>query len=252
MATVRTRAVAQLHGVSGAQIRWMRDFDREYSLAILLVLIQTREACVLINTGPDPALLGRMNARWKAIHPRRYMEITEVWDDTLERFGIGAGDVTHVVLTPLQLYTTGNLMRLPNAQICVSRSGWHRLMDPQHVNHPHDPWGSALAQATLQYLLGPGWGRLRLVGRQEELTPGVAVGYAGCHHRSSLWITAATSRSGLIAVTDAIMLKETVTEAWPLGISENMDECLALLRRFQSADVAIPLYDPSCHGLIFT
>ena len=251
MATIYVRSVAQLYGVSGAQIRWMRDFDGEYTLAILVVLIKTPNGCILINTGPSPNLLEMMNTRWQKIHPRRHMEITESLEDTLSWFGVSADEVTHIVVTPLQLYTTGNLLKFPNAKICVSKAGWRRLMDPAYAKHPHDPWGTMLPQEVLHYLAGPGWNRLQLIGRDEELVPNVRVGYAGCHHRSSLWVTAVSSQYGSVSITDAIMLKETVREGWPLGISENMDECLAVLRRFQATDVAVPLYDPSLHGQIF-
>ena len=42
----------------------------------------------------------------------------------LARLGIAPEDVDYVLLTPLELYTTGTLHLFTTARICMTRRGW--------------------------------------------------------------------------------------------------------------------------------
>ncbi|MBV9208095.1 MAG: hypothetical protein JO037_22455, partial [Actinobacteria bacterium] len=42
----------------------------------------------------------------------------------LSRLDVDVTDVTHVIVTPFQPYALGNLLALPDAAYCLSRTGW--------------------------------------------------------------------------------------------------------------------------------
>ena len=115
----------------------MRDFDRWYELCFQVALVQGPASTVLVNTGPADDL-GPMNAGWETfLGPRAAMrrDPGERLLEHLERLGVDPADVTHVVLTPLQLYTVSNVMRFPHAQVCISERGWDHFHHGRPVLH---------------------------------------------------------------------------------------------------------------------
>lgn len=248
--TVRVVAVAELSGISGAQIRWMREFDRWYTVAILVVLLESERERILVNTGPLAEYIPVMNAHWAQIDPRRQLRTTASLEDALHRLGVRPADITRVILTPCQAYATGNVLAFPAAEIYLAQAGWAVYWDQAAPPHPHDRPPMMFPPAVAD-CLRRSWGhRLHLLEGPQTVCPGVEVEPVGCHHRSSLLIQVRTAHSGWVGITDAVMLRATIAEGWPLGIAENLEECLAVLARLRRLDHAVPLYDPELDGLV--
>lgn len=230
--------------VPGPEVFWMRDFHRWYELLFQAVLIRGDGITALVNTGPA-ADLTSMNRQWASfLGPRAAMRRSEgeFILDQLAGHGIAPEDITHLLLTPLQLYTVSNVPAFPNAEICLSERGWQHFHRTHH--HPHDDRDSSLPPDVLQYLTTRAWPRVRLLADEDSIRPDLRVWWSGGHHRASMVIEVDTA-AGVVAISDTYFVRANVTEPHPLGISENIYEALECYQRVRAtADIIVPLYDP--------
>lgn len=241
--SVRALEVGRMD-VPGPQVFWMSDWDRWLTLGFHVLLIEGPGICALVNSGP-PADLAPLNAHVQSVlgeravfRPSQAGRLT----DQLARLGVGPEDVTHLILTPFTLYTTGGISGFPNAAICLSRTGW--LFFHSTHDHPHDVRHATLPAEVLRYLVVDAWERVRLLGDEEEIAPGLRAWWAGAHHRASIAVEIDTGE-GVAIASDAFFYLENVTENRVLGISESMQEALDCYARVRaSADHILPLTDP--------
>lgn len=230
--------------IPGPELFWMSGWDEWYPLCFQVALIQGNGVRCLVNTGP-PDDLGPLNERWTSVLGARavmHREPGERLLDQLGRVGVRSSDVTHVVLTPLQLYTVGNVLVFDNAQICMAKRGWVHFHTTHQ--HPHDDRASSIPDDVLVRLVTDVWPRVRLLGDEDELAPGLRTWWAGTHHRASLVVEVDTSQ-GSVAISDAFFYLDNVERGHPMGISENIDEAMAAYERIRERQlVPVPLYDP--------
>jgi hypothetical protein len=229
--------------VPGPELYWMSHWDEWFPLCFQVVLIRGEGVVALVNTGPADDIRA-MNDRWAAVlgeRARFRRGEGEFILDQLTRVGVDPDEVTHVLLTPLQLYTVSNVLAFPNASILISRRGWEHF----HVtrSHPHDDRDTSIPPHILAELVGAAWPRVRLLGDEEEIAPGLRTWWAGSHHRASLAVEIDTA-VGTVVVSDAFFYLENVERDHPIGICENIYEALAVHERARRADVVLPLYDP--------
>jgi hypothetical protein len=230
--------------VPGPELFWMSDWDRWYTLVFQVGVLRAPGVCCLVNTGPADDL-EPMNDVWAEVLGERArmrrgegLRITE----QLARIGIDPIDVTHVVLTPLQLYTTSNIHRFPNATICLSERGWIHYHTTHR--HPHDRRWNCISKETLVHLVVDAWDRVRLLDDEDEVVPGIRTWWTGGHHRASLAVEI-DSTAGTVVISDAFFMYRNVEQDHPIGISENLYEVLNAHARARSvADHVVPLYDP--------
>jgi hypothetical protein len=230
--------------VPGPEVFWMSAWDEWVELSFNVVVVQGGGKTVLVNTGaPDD--LTPITDLWTAgLGPRATFR--RAGDETigaqLATLGIAPGDVTHVVVTPFQLYSTGGIPLFENAQICLSRKGWTHFHTTHR--HPHDNRWTSFSKEVLVHLVTDAWERVRLLGDEDEVVPGVRTWWAGTHHRASLAVEI-DSKAGVVVASDAFFVYENVEDDRPLGIGENMYEGLVAYRRARDvADHLVPLYDP--------
>jgi hypothetical protein len=230
--------------VPGPEVFWMSRWDEWLTLRFQAVLIQGEGVTALVNTGPA-ADIGPMNAKWAQVLGERAAlrrEPGEFIVDQLAAHGISPDDVTHVLLTPLQLYTVGNVPAFRSAQICLLERGWIHYHTTHR--HPHDDRATSIPDDILVHLVTEAWPRVRLLSDEDSLAPGLRTWASGGHHRASMVVEADTAR-GTVAVSDTFFTLENVERDHPIGITENMYECLAAHDRVRrTAQVVIPLYDP--------
>jgi hypothetical protein len=147
-----------------------------------------------------------------------------------------------VIVTPFQLYTTGNIPLFENAEICLSKRGWvhyHTTHD-----HPHDARWNSISQDVLVHLVTDAWDRVRLLEDEDEVVPGVRTWFSGTHHRASVAVEVDTD-DGIVVISDSFFYYENVEDGRLLGINENMYEALAANERtLRVASHIVPLYDP--------
>lgn len=230
--------------IPGPELFWMAEWDRWFPLSFNVVLIRGEGVTALVNTGA-PADLGPLNEMWASIlGPRaRYeREPGETIEAGLASLGVRPDDVTHVVVTPFQLYSTAGIPLFGNAEICVSRTGWTHFHTTHE--HPHDNRWTSFSPEVLVHLVTDAWDRVRLLADDDEVVPGLRTWWAGTHHRASLAVEI-DSTAGTVVASDAFFHYENVEDNRVLGINESMYEALACYERTRRvADHIVPLYDP--------
>jgi hypothetical protein len=222
----------------------MGGWDGWWQLTFQVALVRGPESTILVNTGPARDL-APMNNAWASFLGER-AAMTRVEGefilDQLSRLGIEPGEVTHVILTPLQLYSVSNVLAFENAHVCIARRGWVHFHTTHE--HPHDVRANSIPDEILVELVTSAWPRLRLLADEDEVVPGVRTWWSGGHHRASLCVEV-TTRDGVAAMSDCFFYRENVDQDRPIGINESLDETLAAYERIRrTADLIVPLYDP--------
>jgi len=231
--------------VPGPEAYWMSRWDEWIGLRFQVALIRGDGVTALVNTGPA-ADLGPMNEKWtQVLGPRAVLrrEPGEYIVDALAAHGVTPAEVTHVLLTPLQLYTVSNVPLFGNAQICLTERGWQHFHRTHR--HPHDDRATSIPDDILVHLVTEAWPRVRLLADEDTVAPGLRTWFSGGHHRASMVVEVDTA-SGPAAISDTYFLLDNVTSDRPIGISESMAECLATYDRVRrTAAHVLPLYDPA-------
>ncbi|WGX94801.1 hypothetical protein [Nocardioides sp. L-11A] len=229
--------------VPGPEVYWMSDWDQWYRLAFQSFLIEGPGVRALVGTGPAEDLTA-MNEGWAAFLGERaaFQREPGQWlPDQLTALGLTPSDITHVLLTPLQLYTTANLTLFDQAQICLTERGWTHFHSTHR--HPHDNRWTSLLPEALSYLTHDAWDRVRLLADEDEIVPGLRTWWTGSHHRASMAVEVDTA-VGVVTVTDAYFTRRNLDEDHPIGICENIYEAMAAQARVRRvADHALTLYD---------
>lgn len=232
--------------VPGPEVYWMSHWDTRELMNVIIYLIQGGGLNILINTGP-PQDLTVINAVWLKAFGFPEAQISRNEDqlpqNILAAQGLGEDDISTVIVTPLQAYATANIPRFRNAQICISRKGWiEDFQAPTH--HQHVPRHLRVPPDVNHYLQNDGWEKLRLVGIEEEILPGIRVFWAGVHHRSSMAVCINTE-IGTVIITDCFFKYGNIEEGYYLGVMESMLEADATWKRLRrEGDILASIYDP--------
>lgn len=242
--TLRVVSVGRTE-IPGPELYWMSDWDRWHELSFNVAVIVGGNAVVLVNTGaPDD--LSALNARWTSVFGDRgrfRREADETLVARLESLGLAPADVTDVVLTPFQLYSTAGIPLFTDARIHLSRRGWVHFHTTHE--HPHDDRWSSFTPDVLVHLVTDAWDRVHLLDDEDEVTPGVRTWFTGTHHRASIAVEV-DSTAGTVVLSDAFFHYGNVEDGRLLGINESMYEALATNERARRvADHLVPLYDPA-------
>lgn len=244
---VHIRQVASFGQVPGPEIYWMSEFGKWYPLVTLMGVIQGGGKTIIINTGPPQDSLKYMNQVWLEFFQDERAQMTVSEDQktlsVLQSMGIAPEDVDMVIVTPLQAYAIGNIDQFPNAKILLSKTGWIDFHAPKHFDERRR---MAIPDRILNFLTIEAWNdrRVHLLENEETILPGLHAWYAGTHHRSSMGINILTNQ-GTVVVSDTMFYYENIEKNHPLGINENLEECLDTYERIRrEADIIVPLYDP--------
>jgi len=229
--------------IPGPELFWMSSWDQWFPLLFQVVIIQGKGINALLNTGPATDLTP-MNDLWVKVISERVRfrrEEGEFITDALAGIGLVPADITHVILTPFQLYTVSNVPLFSQAKVCLSKTGWIHYHTTH--SHPHDSRWHSIPRDVLVHLVTEAWDRVRLLEDEDEIAPGLRTWWCGGHHRASLAIEVDTP-VGKVITSDAFFYYENVEENRPLGINENLYEIQAAYQRARQADHLLPLYDP--------
>jgi len=148
--------------------------------------------------------------------------------------------VEHVILSSLGPYAAANVHKFPRALFHLSKAGWLEYLAPQYPEIRHKIPDEAMA-----YLTTTGLDRVRQVDGETEIVPGIRAFQAGCHHRHSMAIAIETAK-GTAIIADPIFYYDNVEKEIPVGILENLFECLDLTKRLKrEAAILLPSHDPA-------
>lgn len=245
--------------IRGPQVFWMACWDEILPLAFNVTLVQGNGLTALVNTSPpdDDAYVRERFPSMRYLHDAPDGDLVrspaQTMEGALASVGLTPDDVTHVVLTPFELYTTGTLDLFRQAQICLAKRGWVHFHTTH--DHPHDSRWRSFPEPILVDLVTTSWDRVRLLEDEDEIGPGLRVWWSGVHHRESIVVEIDTA-VGIVAVSDSFFYYENVEDGRLLGLCENMYEALACNERvLRTAQHIVPIHDPKvfaryAHGVI--
>jgi glyoxylase-like metal-dependent hydrolase (beta-lactamase superfamily II) len=225
-------------------VYWNSRLTECLELYYYLVLIQNPNRRILVNTGmpSDFSAFERFVRDW---HPacRLFREESERPERILERAGLAPEQIDTVLITPLTVYTTGNLHLFPKATFALNRRGWVDFWAPQR-HAPRLPPDIAMCRESRLYLADGATERVRLLDDEEEVHPGIRCFRTGGHHTSSMAIAVETEK-GTVILGDCFFTYDNLEQNIPIGWAENLHEIYAAYARVrEEADIAVPLYDP--------
>jgi glyoxylase-like metal-dependent hydrolase (beta-lactamase superfamily II) len=232
--------------VPGPEVYWMQNWGTREEMNVLIFLIQGGGHNILINTGA-PQDLSELNAAWTGFFGYPEAAITRSEEqkpqNVLATAGLRPGDISTVIVTPLQAYATGNLDMFRNAEICISRKGWIEDFQAPYY-HLHVPRRLRIPPAVNNYLQNEGWEKVRLLADEEEVLPGVRTFWAGVHHRSSIAVCIET-KNGTVLISDCFFKYGNLEKGHYLGVMESMMEADATWKRIRrEGAITASIYDP--------
>ncbi len=225
-------------------VYWNARLNEFCELNYYVVVLRSEHRTVVINTGlPDDFSVFEDFVRsW---HPdcRIHRTDEEQTLAALTRAGVDPARVETVILTPLTIYTTGQLKLFSKAQFAVSRTGWIDFWAPA-PHAPRLPPDIAIARESRSHLAGDAIDRIRLLDAEDTVCPGIDVFHTGGHHASSMAVRVATAR-GTVILGDCFFTYDNLEKNIPIGWHENLHEIHTAYARIRAeADIAVPLYDP--------
>lgn len=229
-------------GVPGPEIYYQGAFGQWFTLYFYVWLVQGQGRTILVDTGM-PLDATELEARVKREKGPEAFWRTEPQGDPVQLLaaaGLSPEQVEHVILSSLGPYAAANVHRFPRALFHLSKVGWLEYLAPQYPEIRHKIPDKAMA-----YLATTALDRVRLVDGEAEIVPGIRAFQAGCHHRHSMAIAIETFR-GTAIIADPIFYYDNVEKEIPLGILENLFECLDLVKRLKrEAAIVLPSHDPA-------
>lgn len=234
--------------IRGPEVFWMSHWDETLPLAFNVTLIQGDGITALVNTSPpdSDAITRRDFPAMRYLHTAPDGDLERTPDQmmlgALALAGLRPDDITHLILTPLELYTTGTLDKFRRAQICLSKRGWIHFHTTH--GHPHDSRWRSFPKEILVDLVTDSWDRVRLLEDEDCIAPGLRTWWSGAHHRESIVVEVDTA-AGTVAISDSYFYYENVEDDALLGLCENMYEALACNDRVRkTARFIVPIHDP--------
>jgi hypothetical protein len=222
----------------------MSHWNEWVKLHFYMVVLRCNGITAIINTGP-PSDITQLNHAWSEFAGPRCQMIRneeERPERALARIGVDPAEVDFVLLTPLQSYATSNIPLFKNAKICLSRRGWIEDVIAR-PSASHGARSFCVPDAVLKHMLFEAQDRIRLIGDEEEICPGIRAWWAGVHHRSSVVYSVDTD-AGIVMIGDCAMKYENLVGP-PLGIAESLLEAATTYERVKrEASIFLPLYDP--------
>jgi glyoxylase-like metal-dependent hydrolase (beta-lactamase superfamily II) len=232
--------------VPGPEVFWLENWNNREEMNAIIYLVRGGGQNILINTGP-PQDLTVMNQAWKQFFGFDEAQIVRSEEqrpqNILRSQGLGVADISKVIVTPLQAYSTANIHLFRNAEICISRKGWIEDFQAPYY-HLHVPRHMRIPPEVNNYLQNEGWEKVRLLQEEEEICPGIRVFWAGVHHRSSIAVCIDTDR-GTVILTDCFFKYGNIEKGKYLGVMESMMEADATWARIRKeAKICASVYDP--------
>jgi glyoxylase-like metal-dependent hydrolase (beta-lactamase superfamily II) len=232
--------------VPGPEVYWMHGWGQREEMNVIIYLVRGGDKNILINTGP-PQDLTVLNEAWLKFFGYAEAQIKrseeQLPQNILRNQGLGADDISSVIVTPLQAYATANIHLFRKADICISRKGWIEDFQAPYY-HLHVPRHLRIPPEVNNYLQNDGWEKVRLLADEEEVLPGIRVFWAGVHHRSSLAVCIETEK-GTVLLTDCFFKYGNIEQGRYLGVMESMMEADATWARIKREGKLIAsIYDP--------
>jgi len=214
--------------------------DVPYPMDYYFWLVRNAHRTVLVDCGYD-----RARGELRGMFGTHHQQLDPI--DVLDRVGVAADDVDHVILSHLHLDHVGNVDRFPNATFSLARRelefwtghcGTRELLS--HVVHPEE------IDLVVDLLREE---RLQLVEDAAELFPGITVTRVGGHTPGQLVTEVTGTSNRIVLASDAVHVYEEFEADRPFWLFSDLAETyrtLALLRELDArpGTSVVPGHDP--------
>lgn len=210
--------------------------DGDASMAYYFWVLRGGGTTILVDTGFDPAAAAR-RGRTCVVPPL----------EALAKLGIGAADVSAIVVTHLHYDHTGNLHAFPEAQLIVPSRELEFWTGPyasrrQFAPHAETSDVDYVTQAAAE-------GRVRVTEGTEEIFDGVQAISVGGHSPGQQVTVVNTGGGAVVLASDAVHLYEELESDRPFAVMHDLERMYAAydlvrdLARSPGA-VVVPGHDP--------
>lgn len=221
---------------SGAFIMWMQDWDAEVERNYYLWCIKGPQATVVVDTGISPAM-----ARQRKL--AGYVSPTEL----LQKIGVDADRVEHVIVTHLHWDHAGGVNLFPQAKVYVQKEEFRFWMrDPIARKPAFGFYWDAMLRPPIEAAAGQG--RLKLIDGDREILPGIECLLAPGHSVALQAVAVNTSVGTAILGSDCGHFFKNYQHNWPGPLIVDM---VAWMRSFDklkakvaSPELLFPGHDP--------
>ncbi|MDF2874503.1 N-acyl homoserine lactonase family protein [Pantoea agglomerans] len=177
-------------------------------------LIRSEHAVLMVDTGFNRELAKKRN--------RHYYTSPEM---LLKKLGINADSIDKIIVTHMHYDHIGNLKAFPNALLYMQEKEMHyctgRNMLHRYVRAPYDSENIANAVYRLHE------GKVRYVGKREEILPGIETLHVGGHTDGLQIVTVNTARGKIVLASDAAHYWCHVDDSTPFPIVMNIPDMLS-------------------------
>ncbi|WP_221226830.1 N-acyl homoserine lactonase family protein [Paenibacillus baekrokdamisoli] len=216
----------------------MKGFNRTRDVNCYFWLIQGEGKTILVDTGMGGSYPNQLKESAKGSEAGFPVGPGEDTLSQLENHGLKPEQIDIVILTHLHYDHIANIPLFTHAEIVVNKEGWEAARHPIHKvfdQFPHD---------VLDYMVENMQSKLRLVGKEEEVAPGIRVIWTGGHTACSQAVQIATDIGRVVLTGDVAYLYDNLEEDHPIGYGVNVYESVEALRRLKAAgDVLLPGHD---------
>jgi len=232
--------------VPGAEVFWMKDFWTWERLSFHVVLAYNDHRRFMINTGM-PLDLSLRNEEMKKFAGDRAIFRSLDTIAVLHDAGFKTDDIDFIAFTPVQDYTVGRLNEFRRSKIFIYRDGWIKDIAAPKFPYFHNR-DLFIPRNIFDFIYGEGWKNVIFYDGEADLVPGIKAIPVGCHHRSSVAFIINTN-SGKFVFTDASFKAENLVRKIPIGIAEDIYECLSAYEKIEKIGNLLPAYDPAIDSL---
>lgn len=188
---------------SGALLMWMKDWDQTAERNYYIWCIKGPEATVVVDTGVAPALAG-------ARQLKGYVNPAEM----LERIGVNAAEVAHVVLTHVHWDHANGASLFPAAKIYLQESEYRFWMEDRLAQRP--PFRFYTDEESLSHISSfKDAGRLALLAGDRQILPGVECLLTPGHSIGLQSVAVNTAGGTAVLGSDTAHLFRNYAEDWP-------------------------------------
>jgi len=196
----------------GSLLTWCQDFDTSVAFNFYIWFVQGGGEAIVVDTGAAPSL-ARQRTMEHYVNPA----------SMLERIGVRAATVRHVVLTHLHWDHAGGVGLFPNATFYVQEDEYHFWLESSHAQRP--PFRSAYVwddsyRGTLTELKRKG--QIAFLHGDQALLPGVDCLLTPGHTPGMQAVAVSTAQGTAVLGSDCAMMFRNYQEDWPGTIMVDM------------------------------
>ncbi|MBI4027408.1 MAG: N-acyl homoserine lactonase family protein [Verrucomicrobia bacterium] len=217
---------------------WQAKLDQKVNVANYFWLLTGQGRNVLVDTGLGAP---RFKEDYQTVDAFRI----ERGEDTLshlEKQGLHADDIDQVILTHLHLDHCLNLPLFPRAEIILSHRAWETMCSPPH---PALIPPSLYPRKIFAHLKRHR-NRVRLIGDDEDVLPGIRCFWVGGHSPCSQCVAVRTGKGKTLIAGDILFYWANLEENIPVGYFTSLVEWYRALDRIrgENYDLILPAHDP--------